>query len=154
MPLDWQPTVHYVEGVVEAPIGRAWDLMIDYQGYNPTFVGATVTLLEGEPGAEGELVLIEKVDHDTGAAATPFYCRTAKVIPESHIVWYLWDDADELRNFVDFGLHEDERGVVFSIHYYAQGRLAGDDLARSREQLVTFLPDLVGIFQKHCREAA
>jgi hypothetical protein len=159
MTLDWQPTVLYREGLVEAPIERAWELMIDYQGYNPTFEGATVTLVDGERGAEGEVVLIQKVDHETGAPARPFFCRTAKLIPPApgtpaHIVWYLWTDDDELRNFVDFGLRQDERGVVFSISDYTQDRLEGEALARSRDGLASFLPLLIAIFQKHCKENA
>lgn len=159
MTTDWQPSVFYIEGVVAAPIGRAWELLIDYQGYNPTFEGATVTLVEGVRDTEGEVVVIEKVDHDTGIAAPPFYCKTAKFQPPvdgrpAHIVWYLWDDADEMRNFVDFGLHQDARGVVFSINYYAQGRQTGDALAASRAGLAAFLPELVGIFQRHAEENA
>jgi hypothetical protein len=156
---EWQPSVFYVEGVVDVPIERAWSLMIDYRAYNPTFEGATVEHVDGLPGAEGETVLITKLDHDPGVAASRFHCRTAKLQPPvggapAHIVWYLWDEAEELRNFVDFGLREDDRGVVFSIHYYAQGRLTGEALADSRTQFGGFLAELVGVFQRHCRERA
>jgi ABC-type transport system substrate-binding protein len=49
--IDWQPSVYSIEGVVDASIDRAWELMIDYRSYNPTFGEGSPYHVDGDDDA-------------------------------------------------------------------------------------------------------
>lgn len=150
--LAWAPSVYYVESFVSCSLRKAWELMLDYRAWNPSFADAEVTRVSGEPNTVGEIVLIKKSLLDvTGEPLPEFYAETVKLVPFNHIVWYVYPKAgDSFRNFVDFGLAESPGGVKFYIDYYAQNPLSGELLAKERQQSESGLRDLTLAFKNHC----
>lgn len=149
--------MYYADVFVRSSLKPAWQALLNYEAWNPTFVGAQVEPVRGIRGSEDELVLISK--KVPGHAALPrFYAQTVKVIPGRRIVWYVHatdeqayqGQKDAFRNFVDFGLTEESGGVRFSVAYYAQNRLAGDLLASERESMDPSLREMTAAFREHC----
>jgi hypothetical protein len=150
--MGWSPSVYYAEGTVSCSLQNAWRLLLDYEAWNPSFIGAQVSLVAGKKGSEGEIVLIKKSIVDANGEPWPqFYAETVKLVREQHIVWYLYPkEGDAFRNFVDFGLSEVGSGVRFNIYYYSQTQVAGEALAQQRTEMKAALGDLVTAFQNHC----
>jgi hypothetical protein len=158
--LDWTAAVYFDETVVHCDIATAWEILVDYEAWNPTFVGAQVTRIEGTPRSEGERVRIHKTYSDPlGDAVPEFYAETVKIVPGRRIVWYCYareghtyqNQKDPFRNFVDFGLTElPSGGVRFAIFYYAQNRLSGESLSREREFMRSTLLGSVTAFRDYC----
>lgn len=148
----WSPSVYYAEIFVNSTIARAWDLMLDYQAWNPSFVGADVLRMNGAHRSEGEVVQIRKrlIDVD-GTPLPEFYAETVKVVPYRNIVWYAYRKCgDGFRNFVDFGLSEDASGVKFRVSYYAQSQFTGELLLKQRLEREETLKKLVIAFKSCC----
>jgi hypothetical protein len=140
-----------VAGLIDAPRAQAFDWMIDYTAYNPTFAGSNVERVRGEQYAEGEVVAISKLADD-GSPQTPFLCETAKFVPGERIVWYLSSpEADTARTYTDFSLRDTPEGVLFEINYFT-ATSDPENAAMNRSFVEGFLQNLVGIFQQHVRE--
>jgi hypothetical protein len=148
----WTPSVYYSEILIDCPIDKAWKFMLDYEAWNPTFVGAEVVPVKGKARTEGELVLIRKSLKDIKGEPLPeFYAETVKVVPHRHIVWYVYPKGTgDFRNFVDFGLSEEPSGVKFSVYYYAQNRIAPELLSKEREATQKIHGELAAAFKKYC----
>lgn len=148
----WSPTVYYAETYANATAERAWALMLDYQAWNPSFVGAEVLHMDGVHRAEGEVVLIRKRLIDVDDTPLPeFYAETVKVVPYRNIVWYVYrKGGDGFRNFVDFGLSEEASGVRFRVSYYAQSQFVGELLIKQRLEREATLKTLVIAFKSRC----
>jgi hypothetical protein len=155
--LDWTPSIHYAESYVACSLQQAWNLVLDYPSWNPSFVGAEVIPVSGPRGGEGEVVQIKKqLKAVTGDSLPPFYAKTVKLVPLRHIAWYVYPmegDAETFRNFVDFGLSEVAQGLRFSVNYYAQARLTADLLSKQRAERDASLGRLVLAFKRHCEGA-
>lgn len=150
---DWVPTVYYAEAEVECSLEQAWAVLIDYQSWNPTFAsGATVRHVSGIAGAEGEVVEISKTLLDvTGEQLPVFFALTVKVVPHSHLCWYVYPKSQgEFRNFVDFGLRQTPGGVRFNIYYYEQNRLSGALLAKQRVEYQAMVDSTARAFKSFC----
>lgn len=149
-------SVYYAASLVNRSLQDAWRTMLDYQAWNPSFVGATVMAVRGSPGSEGEVVLIKKELLDaTGAPLPEFYAETVKVVPCSHIVWYVYPrEGNSFRNFVDFALVDTPNGVMFSIYYYAQNQLAADVISAERIATQASLDDTAVAFKRYCEAKA
>jgi hypothetical protein len=154
--IDLTPSVYYGESLVRCKIDYAWKVMLDYQAWNPTFVGAEVMPVRGDYRTEGELVLIKKSLSDVHGEPLPqFYAETIKVVPRRNIVWFVYPvEGDDFRNFVDFGLLEGPAGVTFRIDYYAQNRLSGDLLLKERTQSQATLQHTADAFKEYCETHA
>jgi hypothetical protein len=155
--IDWAPTVYYARSQLRCSLAHAWDCMISYEAWNPSFADAEVIRVRGNPREEGGLVLIRKtIPGLDGQPMLPFYAETVKVERPRHFVWYLYPkDGDSLRNFVDFSLLESAAGgVEFHIQYYAQNRLTVDWLRKERQAMVSALDDLTAALKKYAEATA
>jgi hypothetical protein len=151
----WVPSVYYAQSVVRCPLTKAWETLLDYEAWNPTFVGAHVVPVRGEPRTEGELVLIRKSLTDVKGEPLEFYAETVKVSPQRHIVWYVYPkEGQAFRNFVEFGLAEAFSGVQFDIRYYAQNRLPAQLLIQERNATAAILRDSALAFKRYCEAHA
>jgi len=151
-----RPAVYYAEVKVNCPLEKAWKILLDYEAWNPTFIGAQVVPVQGPRRAEGELVLIEKSLSNTNGEPLPaFYAQTIKMVPRSHIVWYVYPkEGEAFRNFVDFGLTEARSGVGFNIYYYAQTVTSGDLLIQQRKDSEAMMQTVALAFKKYCETCA
>jgi hypothetical protein len=151
-PMSWAPSVYYANSLVNCPLPKVWELLLDYEAWNPSFADALVTRVAGEPRTEGEIVLIKKSVLDAiGQPIPEFYAETVKLIVPRRIVWYVYPrEGDSFRNFVDFGLTEVATGVRFNIDYYAQNPLVGELLSKERVHSETGLHDLALAFKRYC----
>jgi hypothetical protein len=155
--LDWGPSVFYAEILIDCSVEKAWQAMLDYEAWNPTFAGGSkVTPVSGEPRSEGEVVYIEKTMKGFDGQPLPgFYAKTVKVVPHRHMVWYVHPkDCDDFRNFVDFWLDERPEGVKFSIYYYSQNRMSSETLLEQRKFGEAVLQESVAAFKKYCESRA
>lgn len=157
-PPAWTPSIYFAESVVRCPLDYAWKVLVNYEKWNPTFVGAQVRPMKGEWRRPGELVLIRKREIGSDDPAPDFYAETVVAIEPRRIIWYVYPvEGHEFRNFVDFGLSEVASGVRFSINYYAQsprhGELAQgqqETLEKARAQGTQDMQHLAEAFKKYC----
>jgi hypothetical protein len=157
--IDWAASVYFAASFAKCKLNHAWAVLLDYERWNPTFVGAKVTPIKGTARSEGEVVLISKTPSDSKHESFPeFYCETVTVVPGRRIVWYVYakdghtyqDQNDPFRNFIDFGLTEESGGVRFNIYYYAQNRLSGNLLSSEREFMQPLLHEIATAFSAYC----
>jgi hypothetical protein len=157
--LAWTPSIYFAESVVRCPLDYAWKVLVDYQKWNPTFIGAQVQPVRGEWRKPGELVLIKKqMETSSGEPLPEFYAETVVANEPHRIIWYVYPiTGQQFRNFVDFGLSEVAGGVRFSINYYAQIQRFGEltvqqqqALEKERAQGTQDMHLLVDAFKKYC----
>lgn len=155
-PFDGLPCVSYAASEVACDIETAWEVLLDYPAWNPTFVGATVTHVDGPVGGEGETVRISKELKDpTGTKLPAFHAETVRIVPQRHLVWYVFgDDGDPFRNFVDFGLTPTESGCRWNAYYYAQYAVEPERLAEWAELQQRTLDETGEAFAKYCEARA
>jgi hypothetical protein len=141
-------SIYYAAIDIDTEIDRAWDLLVDYEAWNPSFAHAIVTTRTGERGAEGEVVHIDERDA-AGTRVSEFYAETTRIVPGRRIAWFVYPlDGEEFRNFIDFELVPREGGVTFEIRYYAQVRGVPDtDDQRPGDRVYA---DLALAFKEHC----
>jgi hypothetical protein len=141
-----------VETEVNTGLRGVWTALLQYEVWNPTFADATVVPITGGYRSEGEIVLIKKRGVDQAGTSIPeFYAETVKIIPFSRICWYVHPkDGESFRNFVDFGLSEIPSGVRFSINYYEQSLLTGEQLAQHRRESTLSFPELAAAYKAYC----
>jgi hypothetical protein len=151
-PFDGLPCVSYATFDVECDIATAWEILQDYPSWNPSFVGATVTHVDGPRGAEGETVRISKDLADPSGSRLPaFHATTVRMVPERHLVWYVFgDDGDRFRNFVDFGLTPTETGCRWDAYYYAQYAVEPDRLGEWTALQQRTLEETGAAFAEYC----
>ena len=94
------------EAVLDAPVKTAWPCLIDY----PSWQNYTrIESISGEPGQEGEVVLLDKDDGEGEDPSSPYYARTIKLEPEQRIVWKTFPYDEETEDYfgiVDFRVEE------------------------------------------------
>lgn len=136
---------------IDVPLAKAWDLLIDYNAWNPSFANAVVTTVEGQPGAEGEIVDIKQYDVPGGTLQAHFFAETVRVIERHHFTWAVYPiEGDDFRNFVDFELlARPDGGVTFYIQYFSQTRTAEADLPGVRAGMQQAFEDLTVAFKRH-----
>jgi len=159
--LELTPSVYFAEILVQCELEHAWRVLLDFEVWNPTFVGSRVTPVAGNARSEGERLLISKTYSDPKGERFPeYYADTVKVVPSRRIVWYCYakegssyhDQRDPFRNFVDFGLTEEPAGVRFAICYYEQNRQSGEVLSRERAFMQSALDQVVAAFREYCMQ--
>jgi uncharacterized protein YndB with AHSA1/START domain len=89
------------ELMIDAPIEKVWHHVIHYTSWQNYPIKQT---LSGEPGQEGEVVMLKK--DETGFEFPPYYAITIKLEPGRRVVWKTFpkDDtsASEFFGIVDF----------------------------------------------------
>jgi hypothetical protein len=149
--IEWVPSVYYAQILVDCPLARAWEILLDYRAWNPDFVGARVIPVSGKHRTQGEVVLISKPVVMDGEPLPEFFAETAKLTPHRRVVWYVYPKSEEsFRNFVDFALDELPSGVRFNIDYYEQIRLAREAIKKHREEFEKSLHDCALAFKRYC----
>lgn len=149
---EWSASVVYTECSIDCPIERAWERLMNYEEWNPSFAGSHITRVRGAPRTEGELVLIRKTELRINGEKYPeFYAETVKIVPQRHIVWYIYPkEGSSFRNFVDLGLTPEGKGVRLNTYYYAQNPLFGESLQAERNTLEAALNKNALAFKKYC----
>ena len=152
----WIPSVYRTESLIKCSLQTAWRCLLDYPQWNPSFRGAEIIAISGNPRSEGEVVLIRKPITDvTGAPLPEFFAETVKLRPQEQIVWYVYPkDGISFFNFVDFRIGEFGSRVKFDINYYAQDLLPIELLLRQREEYTQFFCELAEAFKAFCESAA
>jgi uncharacterized protein YndB with AHSA1/START domain len=89
------------ELTIDAPIEKVWRHMIDYSSWQNYSVREHVS---GEPGQEGEVVLLKKEEKEYVSA--PYFARTIKIDPGRRIVWKTYRDTPDYFGIVDFRLYD------------------------------------------------
>jgi len=114
------------ELLIDAPVQTVWRHMLDYPSWQHYPV---VKHLSGEPGAEGELVLLKKVEE--GFEFPAYYAYTIKIDPPKRIIWkvYLEKGAEpyEFFGIVEFAADAAGHQTRFSYHLLYEFLLPTDD---------------------------
>jgi hypothetical protein len=91
--------------MLDAPIAEAWVHVSQYWTWNHFAVRQHIS---GEPGQEGELVLLRK--EEKGFLFPPYYARTIKVDPGRRMIAKTYPEKGtsevDFFGFVDFSVHE------------------------------------------------
>ncbi len=94
------------ETLLDSAIENSWRHLINYPSWQNY---SMVRHIEGEQGAEGELVMLSK--EEEGAFVPRYYARTVKLDPINKIViWKCYPEsrsAEDFQGFVEFRLYED-----------------------------------------------
>jgi hypothetical protein len=146
------PSAYYAESIVHCSLEHSWKVLLNYQAWNPSFAGAKVIRVQGEPNREGEIVRIQKAITDSSGKTWPeFYAQTVKIVPYHHVVWHVYSQSgDPSRNFVDFTLEPATSAVKLRIGYYALNPLWGEALDTQRREMDAALRDLAVAFKNYC----
>jgi hypothetical protein len=96
------------EMLIDSPVKATWPHVVNYPSWQNFPI---VRHISGEPGQEGEVVLLKK--DEEGFEFPPYYARTIKLEPERRIVWKTFPEHVGEVDF--FGI------VDFSV-FDAQGR--------------------------------
>lgn len=97
------------EVMLDASVRHAWPYVVNYPSWQNYSI---VQHVSGEPGEEGEVVLLKK--EEGISAFPPYYARTIKLEPEKRIIWKTYPEKkNQGRDYFGF--------VEFRV-YDAQGR--------------------------------
>jgi len=137
------------EMTINAARKDVWRHVVNY----PTWQNySTVQHLAGNPGEEGELVLLKKTE--AGIELGPYYARTIKIEPERRFTWKTFTDREELNGFgiVEFRLDDMKGATRFYYNTYYEihvDRQSESKLAELRKQYYKdFEAVLLSIFAK------
>ncbi|WP_226019053.1 hypothetical protein [Novosphingobium sp. FKTRR1] len=149
------PSVYHAESLTHCSPAHAWQVMKNFQDWEPSFVGATVKHVSGVRGGEGEVMLIHKdVADEEGKPLDEFVTVTARLEPGRRIVWYAFPKHGlTFRNFVDFSLVPTRSGTKFVINYFAQEVLPPDVLAKARKDAPQEFQQLANVFKSVCERS-
>jgi hypothetical protein len=155
--LGWIPSCYRNEVHVNCSLELAWETLLHYPKWNPTFVGATVKRVRGSFGQEGELVLINKelLKDVHGNRLPQFYAETIKVIPQKKLVWLAYpEEGLAFCDFVDFELTKTDSGVRFVYCSFAQNQLPESLIEQQRARAQATYLSVVNAFKAYCENAA
>jgi len=101
------------ENLIDAPLRATWRCLINYPSWQNF---RRVQHISGRPGAEGEVVLLEKAE--TGFTFPRYYARTIVLQPERKVIWKQFaDPASQGLDFfgiVTFSAVAAQHGTSFS----------------------------------------
>src|SRR4051812_23883903 len=101
--------------LIDASVDEVWPHMIDYTTWQDFPEARTVA---GEPGTEGEVVLLQK--NFEGTLTPPYYARTIKREPGKRIIWKCFPDDSAESDF--FGAVGFSGTVEFSLAPAGEGK--------------------------------
>jgi hypothetical protein len=114
--------IYYAEIGVAAGLDEAWEALVDYQSWNPSFASAITTTVRGDPRETGGIVHIAERD-EQGMTINSFFAETARIRPGRGLAWFVYPPVGEaFRNYLDFELVPDGESVQLQVRYYAQLR--------------------------------
>lgn len=90
------------EIMLNAPREVAWPQVLNYASWQNYSIVQNVS---GQPGQEGEVVLLKKEEVNF----PPYYARTIKLEPPHRVIWKVFLDKDsaiDLFGLVEFNLHD------------------------------------------------
>lgn len=99
------------EMLLDAPLNECWRCVLDYPSWQSY---STVRHVSGEPGGEGEVVMLRR--EEPGVAHSPYYAKTINLDPPCRVVWKTYPAQptnDEFFGIVDFRLSEQAARVCF-----------------------------------------
>ncbi len=149
----WTASYYFTAVDVHLSLDLAWEKLLNYRAWNPSFEGATVTVISGSPNTVGERVLIGKTSELMDGEPVPqFYAETIVLDHRRRqVVWYVYPTRGRLfRNFVDFRLVFQGDVVRFEISYCEQNQLEGAALHAHRIAYDADLQALAHTFKAHC----
>jgi hypothetical protein len=146
------------ELVIEAPHAHVWPIMLDYTTWQNY---PTAKNLEGEPGSEGELVLLEKVEGDY--ESPPYFARTYVLDPAtSRVGWKIWPaekgeflGAEDFVGIVEFRLRDEGSRSVYWYNTIYEFVVSGKDpaeVARYRRDLFDTFDTVLASVRQHLKE--
>jgi len=103
--------VYSGEIILDAPVKDAWRHVINYPSWQNFPI---VEHVSGEPGHEGEVVLLKK--EEAGLTIGPYYTRTIKLDPERRVIWKVYlaelenvqgTGGADITGWVEFRLYDD-----------------------------------------------
>jgi hypothetical protein len=155
-PTRWTSTVYRARSHVTCPLEKAWTILLNYPEWNPHFAGAKITAIRGNPGAEGECVLIrDNVPYVPDEDPPEFYAETIAVRGPHNIVWRVFPKiGNTFLNIVDFSLSAGDSGVDFSLAYYEQLAIAPHLLSEHRHTSTSAYEQTVKAFKTFCESHA
>jgi polyketide cyclase/dehydrase/lipid transport protein len=107
--------VHFVwdgELTLDAPVEQAWPLVLDYPAWQSY---SKVEHISGEPGGEGEIVLLSK--DEEGFELPPYYSKVLKLAPPRRVIWKTYpEEGSDFFGIVEFQLHEAGQKTRFEYH--------------------------------------
>jgi hypothetical protein len=108
--------------ILNAPVKDSWPHVINYPSWQDYSI---VQHLSGEPGREGELVMLKKDDLES---FPPYYARTIKLEPERRIIWKTYAEGSEsFFGIVEFRLSELQGKTCFSYSVVYEFLVAAQD---------------------------
>jgi hypothetical protein len=96
---------------IGAPVKEVWRLALDYPSWQNYSI---VRHISGEPGGEGEVVLLKK--EEAGVQTTPYYARTIKLEPKRRVIWKTFRDDTDYFGIVEFRVEGKDGGSQFSFN--------------------------------------
>jgi hypothetical protein len=114
------------ELLIEAPLQTVWRNMLDYPSWQHF---PTVKHLSGEPGQEGELVMLKKVEK--GFEFPAYHAYTIKLEPLRRVIWKVYLETGvepyEFFGIVEFEVDAVAHQTLFSYHLLYEFLLPTDD---------------------------
>lgn len=86
---------------LEAPVERVWPELLSYTSWQNYSV---VQHISGEPGGEGEVVLLQK--DEKGSSSLPYYARTVKIDPLERVIWKTFREGHDYSGIVEFEIDD------------------------------------------------
>lgn len=96
------------EILIDAPIGEVWRHALNYPSWQNY---STVRRIAGEPGCEGEVMLLKK--EEAGLNLPPYYARTIKLDPPRRVIWKTYRDTTDYFGIVEFRFQDVEGKTRF-----------------------------------------
>lgn len=101
------------ELMIDAPVEQVWHHVLNYPSWQNY---SSVEHISGEPGGEGEVVLLRK--EEEGFTFPPYYARTIKLEPRRRSMWKTYPETrtqgNDFFGIVEFRLEESQGTTRFS----------------------------------------
>jgi hypothetical protein len=101
------------EFVIDASTAEVWRHVVNYPSWQNY---SSVQHISGQPGGEGEVVLLRK--EEKGFTFPPYYARTIRLEPERRAIWKTYPEkrspATDFFGIVEFGLDDWKGKTRFS----------------------------------------
>lgn len=103
--------VYDADMVIAAPRAVVWPCAVAYPTWQNFAVARTVS---GRPGAEGEVVALQK--DEAVYRSTPYFARTLRIDPERRLIWKTYRENSDYFGIIEFMLEDHPDGTLFRKH--------------------------------------